>query len=71
MIRNETAGHTSEKQLGAPESGIDQAIKKIKETFDGENETTEYEDVKWTDEMEDVKAHSKEVSDAYTRNNRS
>ncbi len=71
MTRKGTAGRTPEKQVGARESGIDKAIKKTKEAFDGENEATDYEDVKGTDEMEDAKEHSKEVSDEQSRNNRS
>ena len=40
MARKGTAGRTPEKQVGAPESGIDKAINKAKETFDGDNDAT-------------------------------
>lgn len=62
MARKGTAGRTPEKQVGAPESGIDKAINKTKEIFDGENEATDYEEVKGEDEMEDAKEYSKDVS---------
>ena len=66
MARKGTAGRTPEKQVGAPESGIDKAINKTKEIFDGENEATDYEEVKGEDEMEDAKEYSKDVSDKKT-----
>ena len=66
MTRKGTAGRSPEKHVGAPESGIDKAIKKTKEAFDSENEATDYEDVKGKDEMEDAKEHSKNVSDNQT-----
>ncbi len=71
MTRKGTAGRTPEKQVGARESGIDKAIKKTKEVFDSENEATDYDDVKGTDEMKDAKEHSKEVSNEKSRDTRS
>ena len=66
MTRKGTAGRSPEKHVGAPESGIDKAIKKTKEAFDSENEATDYEDVKGKDEMEDAKEHSKDVANKRT-----
>jgi len=62
MARKGTAGRTPEKQVGAPESGIDKAINKTKESCDGENKATDYEEVKGEGEMEDAKEYSKDVS---------
>jgi len=62
MARKGTAGKTPEKHVGAPESGIDKAINKTKEVFDGENEATDYEEVKGKEEMKDAKEHSKKVA---------
>ena len=67
MARKGTAGRTPEKHVGAPESGIDKAINKTKEVFDGENEAADYEEVKGEDEMEAAKEHSKKVSDEQPR----
>lgn len=67
MARKGTAGRTPEKHVGAPESGIDKAINKTKEVFDGENDATDYEEVKGEDEMEVAKEHSKKVSNEETR----
>lgn len=66
MTRKGTAGKSPEKQVGAPESGIDKAINKTKEVFDGENEATDYDEVKGKEEMEDAKEYSKDVSNKRT-----
>lgn len=64
MTRKGTAGRSpGEQASGAPDSGIDKAIKKTKEAFDSENEATDYEDAKGREEIEDAKEHSKDVSD--------
>lgn len=70
MARKGTAGRTPEKQVGAHESGIDKAINKAKETFDGDNEATDYEEVKGRDEQEEAKEYSEEVSDERPNNPR-
>ncbi|WP_203334489.1 hypothetical protein [Planococcus beigongshangi] len=70
MARKGTAGKTPEKQIGARESGIDKAINKVKQTFDGENEATDYEEEKGREEQEDAKEYSKKVSDEETNNPR-
>lgn len=66
MARKGTAGKTPEKHVGAPESGIDKAINKTKEVFDGENEATDYEEVKGKEEMEDAKEYSKDAANKKT-----
>lgn len=63
MTRKGTAGRSPEKQIGAHESGIDKAVKKTKEAFDGENEATDYEEVKGKDEKQAAKEYSEEVAD--------
>lgn len=70
MARKGTAGRTPEKQVGARESGIDKAVNKVKETFDGDNEATAYEEEKGRDQQEDAKEYSKEVSNEQTNNPR-
>lgn len=70
MARKGTAGKTPEKQIGARESGIDKAINKVKQTFDGENEATDYEEEKGREEQEDAKEYSEKVSDEETNNPR-
>lgn len=70
MARKGTAGRTPEKQIGAPESGIDKAINKVKDTFDGDNESTDYDEVKGRDEQEDAKEYSEKVSDERPNNTR-
>ncbi|MGH2318525.1 hypothetical protein ACRC6Q_12185 [Planococcus sp. SE5232] len=65
MTRKGTAGRSpGEQASGAPDSGIDKAVKKTKEAFDKDNEATDYEDGK--DEMQDAKEYSKDVSDKRT-----
>lgn len=70
MARKGTAGRTPEKQVGAPESGIDKAINKAKEAFDGDNEATDYEEVKGRDEQQDAKEYSENTSDERPNNPR-
>ena len=70
MARKGTAGRTPEKQVGAPESGIDKAVNKVKETFDGDNEATAYEEEKGRDQQEEAKEYSKKVANEQTNNPR-
>ncbi len=63
MARKGTAGRTPEKQIGAPESGINKAINKAKETFDGDNDSTDYEEVKGREEQQDAKEYSEKHED--------
>lgn len=70
MARKGTAGKTPEKQVGAPESGIDKAINKAKDAFDGDNEATDYEEEKGREQQEDAKAYSERVSDERPNNPR-
>lgn len=70
MARKGTAGKTPEKQIGARESGIDKAVNKVKETLDGENEATNYEEEKGREEKQDAKEYSKKVSEENTNNPR-
>lgn len=66
MTRKGTAGRSpGEQASGAPESGIDKAVKKTKEVFDKENDATDYKDGK--EEMQDAKEYSKDVSDKQNR----
>lgn len=67
MTRKGTAGRMPEKQLGSTESGIDKAVKKTKEVFDGDNEATEYDEVKGKGEMEDAKEYSKKPQEQKSR----
>lgn len=67
MTRKGTAGRTPETHIGAPESGIDKAIKKTKEAFDGENDAVDYDDVKGKDEKEAAKEYSEKKSDEDSR----
>lgn len=70
MARKGTAGRTPEKHVGAPESGIDKAVNKVKETFDGDNKATDYEEEKGRDQQEDAKEYSEKVSDERPNNPR-
>lgn len=70
MARKGTAGRMPDKQLGSTESGIDKAINKTKQAFDGDNEATEYEDEKGKGEMEDAKEYSKKPPEERTRDTR-
>ncbi|MCJ1910058.1 hypothetical protein [Planococcus ruber] len=63
MTRKGTAGRTPEQHNGAPDSAIDQVIKKTKEVFDGENDAVNYDDLKGQDEKEAAKEYSKKVAD--------
>lgn len=62
MTRKGTAGRTQQQHNGAPDSAIDQAIKKTKEVFDGENDAVNYEDLKGQDEKEAAKEYSKKAA---------
>lgn len=70
MARKGTAGRTPEKQVGATESGIDKTISKVKETFDGDNKATDYEEVKGRDEQQDAKEFSEKIEDERPKNPR-
>ena len=70
MARKGTAGKTPEKQVGARESGIDKAVNKVKETLDGDNEATDYDEMKGREEQQDAKEYSKKVSDERPNNPR-
>lgn len=63
MARKGTAGRTPNTHIGAPESGIDKAINKTKEVFDGDNDATDYDDLKGRDEQEAAKEYSEKVAD--------
>ncbi|PSL40715.1 hypothetical protein B0H99_104177 [Planomicrobium soli] len=45
MTRKGTAGRAPQSNIGANDSAVDKAVKKVKEVFDGENEATNYDDV--------------------------
>lgn len=45
MTRKGTAGRSPQSNVGANESAIDKATKKVKEEFDGDNESSNYDDV--------------------------
>lgn len=68
MPRKGTAGRTPEKQVGAPESGIDQMINKAKNAFDGDNAASAYEEEKGRDQQEEAKEYSKKVAGEGTGN---
>ena len=70
MARKGTAGKTPEKQIGARESGIDKAINKAKDAFDGDNAATAYEEEKGREQQEDAKEYSKKVAGESTDNER-
>lgn len=70
MARKGTAGRMPNKQLGSTESGIDKAINKTKQAFDGDNESTEYKDEIGKGEMEDAKEYSKKPPEERTRDTR-
>lgn len=70
MARKGTAGRTPEKHIGAHESGIDKAVNKVKDTMDGDNEATDYEEEKGREEQQDAKEHSEKVSDERPNNAR-
>ncbi|TAA73116.1 hypothetical protein [Planococcus salinarum] len=70
MPRKGTAGRTPEKQVGAPESGIDKAINKAKDAFDGDNAASAYEEEKGRGQQKDAKEYSKKVSDTRPDNAR-
>ncbi|MFD1032359.1 hypothetical protein [Metaplanococcus flavidus] len=70
MARKGTAGRTPEKQVGARESGIDKAINKAKDAFDGDNEATAYGEEKGRDQQEEAKEYSKKVADERPNNAR-
>lgn len=70
MARKGTAGKTPEKQVGARESGIDKAVNKVKETLDGENEATNYEEEKGRSEQQDAKEYSEKIADERPKNTR-
>ena len=67
MARKGTAGRSPETHIGAPESGIDKVIKKTKEVFDGDNDATDYDDLKGRDEQQAAKEYSEEVADEQKR----
>lgn len=69
MTRKGTAGRSPEKQIGAHDSAIDKAIKKTKDAFDGENESTDYEAVEGRGEQQAAKEYSEEVSDNRSNDN--
>lgn len=70
MTRKGTAGRTPEKHNGAPDSAIDQVIKKTKEAFDGENKAVDYDDLKGQDEKEAAKKYSEKVADDPSQDSR-
>lgn len=67
MARKGTAGRHPEKQIGATESGIDKAVKKTKEVFDGDNEAVDYDEVKGQEEQRAAKEYSERVSEEDAR----